>query len=113
VADWDSRFMGLALHVAEWSKDRSRKVGCVIVGPSNEIRAVGYNGFPRNINDDSCAPREAGQSIRGRSMRNETPFTTPRASDRAGGAVACMCHGFPAWTAPGQSSSRTERTDRP
>jgi len=50
VADWDSRFMGLALHIKEWSKDPT-KVGAVIVGDSNEIRSVGYNGFPRGVND--------------------------------------------------------------
>lgn len=43
--------MQLARHVGEWSKDRSRRVGCVVVGPDNEIRAIGYNGFPRNIDD--------------------------------------------------------------
>ena len=52
IANWDSRFMRLALHIATWSKDRSRKVGCVIVGTSNEIRATGYNGFPRGVDDD-------------------------------------------------------------
>lgn len=44
--------MKLALHIAAWSKDRSRKVGCVIVGNANEIRATGYNGFPRGVDDD-------------------------------------------------------------
>jgi dCMP deaminase len=44
--------MNLARHVAEWSKDRSTKVGAVIVGPSNEVRAIGYNGFPRGVDDD-------------------------------------------------------------
>jgi dCMP deaminase len=44
--------MELALHVASWSKDRSTQVGCVIVGPDREVRAIGYNGFPRNIVDD-------------------------------------------------------------
>ena len=55
MADWDARFMGLALHVGSWSKDRSTKVGCVVVGPSNEIRAVGYNGFVRGLDDDDAA----------------------------------------------------------
>src|SRR5271166_5144739 len=50
--DWDSRFLDLARYVGQWSKDRSRKVGCVIVGPHREIRAIGYNGFPRGIDDD-------------------------------------------------------------
>jgi dCMP deaminase len=53
MADWDSRFMELARHIAGWSKDRSRGVGCVIVGPDNEIRATGYNGFPRGVNDEA------------------------------------------------------------
>ena len=52
MADWDKRFMQLAMHIGNWSKDRSRKVGCVIVGPSNEVRGVGYNGFLRGANDN-------------------------------------------------------------
>lgn len=52
MANWDYRFMQLAIHVATWSKDRSTKVGCIIVGPGNEIRAIGYNGFVRGIDDD-------------------------------------------------------------
>ena len=48
---WDERLMGLALQVAGWSKDFSRKVGCVIVGPNNEVRSTGYNGFPRRVDD--------------------------------------------------------------
>jgi len=38
--------------VAKKSKDSSTKVGCVIVGPHNEIRGVGFNGMPRGIDDD-------------------------------------------------------------
>ena len=52
-ANWDKRFMELALHVASWSKDRSTKVGAVIVGSSNEIRSLGFNGFPRGCDDDA------------------------------------------------------------
>jgi dCMP deaminase len=48
---WDKFFMDMAKLVASKSKDRSRKVGCVIVGPDNEVRSVGYNGFPRGIAD--------------------------------------------------------------
>lgn len=44
--------MDLARHVAGWSKDRSTQVGCVIVGPRREIRSVGFNGFPRYVDDD-------------------------------------------------------------
>jgi dCMP deaminase len=48
---WDSYFLVIARHVAARSKDRSTKVGCVIVGPDNEIRSTGYNSFPRGIDD--------------------------------------------------------------
>ncbi len=48
---WDLRFLDLSRHIAQWSKDPSTKVGCVIVGPDREIRSTGYNGFPRGVAD--------------------------------------------------------------
>jgi dCMP deaminase len=54
MADWDQRFIELARHIGKWSKDSSRQVGCVIVGPANEIRATGFNGFPRGTNDEKA-----------------------------------------------------------
>jgi dCMP deaminase len=52
VANWDDRFMDLATFISTWSKDRSRQVGCVVVGPSNELRSIGFNGFPTGVDDD-------------------------------------------------------------
>jgi dCMP deaminase len=49
---WDQRWMSLAQHVAQWSKDRSRKIGCVIVDDRQVLVSLGWNGFPRGINDD-------------------------------------------------------------
>ncbi|MED5271805.1 MAG: dCMP deaminase family protein [Candidatus Thermoplasmatota archaeon] len=48
---WDLRFLKLAKHISEWSKDPSTKVGCIIVGEDREIRSTGFNGFPRGIED--------------------------------------------------------------
>lgn len=48
---WDLRFMDLALHVADWSKDPSTRVGSVIVAPDRRVLSLGYNGFPRGVND--------------------------------------------------------------
>lgn len=48
---WDRRFIQLARHIAQWSKDPSTQVGCVVVGPDREIRSTGFNGFPRGIED--------------------------------------------------------------
>ena len=50
--DWHSYFMHLAEQVALKSKDSSTKLGAIVVGPDHEIRATGYNSFPRGINDD-------------------------------------------------------------
>ena len=49
LGKWDHRFLTLARHVATWSIDSSTRVGCVIAGPANEVRAIGYNGLPRNV----------------------------------------------------------------
>ena len=49
---WNRRFMEVAFLVATWSKDTSTKTGAVIVGPDKEIRATGYNGPVRGVNDD-------------------------------------------------------------
>jgi dCMP deaminase len=49
---WDIRFIELAKHISNWSKDPSTKVGCVVVGEDREIRSTGFNGFPRGIEDD-------------------------------------------------------------
>jgi dCMP deaminase len=48
---WERRFLRLAEHIADWSKDPSTRVGCVVVGPDREIRSTGFNGFPRGIAD--------------------------------------------------------------
>jgi dCMP deaminase len=55
---WDIRFMSLARFISNWSKERGRVVGAVIVGPDLEIRATGFNGFPRGVNDDVEARHE-------------------------------------------------------
>lgn len=49
---WDTRFLRLAAHVSEWSKDPSTQVGAVICDNQNRVVSLGYNGFPRGINDD-------------------------------------------------------------
>ena len=48
---WKKRFLDLASHIAEWSKDPSTKVGAVIVDDKRRIVATGYNGFPKGVRD--------------------------------------------------------------
>jgi dCMP deaminase len=48
---WDKRFLELAELISTWSKDPSTKTGSVIVRPDKTIASVGFNGFPRGIED--------------------------------------------------------------
>lgn len=48
---WDLRFLDLASRIALWSKDPSRGVGAVIVSPTRQIIATGFNGLPRGVAD--------------------------------------------------------------
>ena len=50
--NWDQMFMGVALLVANRSKDPSTQVGSVIVSPDNKIVSTGYNGLPNGCSDD-------------------------------------------------------------
>lgn len=51
--DWEKYYIDMAEFISQKSKDRSTKVGCVIVGPDFEVRSTGYNGFPRGVNDEA------------------------------------------------------------
>jgi len=42
-----SKYFGVVNEIANLSKDTSTKVGAIILGPSFEIRSLGYNGAPR------------------------------------------------------------------
>jgi dCMP deaminase len=48
---WHSRFITLATHIADWSKDPSTKVGAVIVDDERRVVSLGYNGLPRGMVD--------------------------------------------------------------
>ena len=49
---WTVRFLRLAREVSTYSKDPSTKVGAVIVRPDKSVVSVGFNGFPRKMDDD-------------------------------------------------------------
>lgn len=48
---WDRHFLDMALAHSVMSKDPNKKAGAVIVGPDREIRSMGFNGFPRGVED--------------------------------------------------------------
>lgn len=51
MTDWNQRFLSLAEHIAQWSKDPSTQVGAVIVDPCRRIVSTGYNGLPQGVDD--------------------------------------------------------------
>ena len=53
MKNWDQYFIEMADHVATKSKDRSTKVGAVIVGKPNIVLSTGFNGFPMGVDDDN------------------------------------------------------------
>lgn len=52
-----AKYMGIANAVAQLSKDTSTKVGALIIGATNEVRSMGYNGSPRG-----CAADDHGDA---------------------------------------------------
>lgn len=49
------KYLGIVNEVAKLSKDSSTKAGALILGPSKEIRSLGYNGAPRGCSADEDA----------------------------------------------------------
>ena len=61
---WTQRFLELAAHVAEWSKDPSTRVGAVAVAPdSRAVLSTGYNGLPRGVEDFPCRMQRPGKYL--------------------------------------------------
>lgn len=52
---WIDYFLGLAKVVSQRSHDIHTKHGCIITDKNNRILGVGYNGFPKGL-DDSKLP---------------------------------------------------------
>lgn len=51
--NWTDYFLGLAKVVSQKSHDIHTQHGCVITDLNNRILGVGYNGFPRGLDDNS------------------------------------------------------------
>ena len=51
IPSFDEMFIETARLWARKSKDKNTKIGACIAGPDNELISVGYNSFPRGIDD--------------------------------------------------------------
>ncbi|MFW5852703.1 MAG: deoxycytidylate deaminase [Nanoarchaeota archaeon] len=60
---WDEYFMSFAKTAATKSKDPSTKVGACIVDKDRRIVGLGYNGFPKKIDDDSLPMAREGSFL--------------------------------------------------
>lgn len=93
---WDRYFIQMAKTVKTKSQDRSTKVGVVIVGEDNEVLSVGFNGFPRGIDDNNEAYHERPMKykITEHAERNAV-YNAARQGIRLKGATAYFADGEP------------------
>ena len=64
LSKWTKRFLDMAAHVAEWSKDPSTRVGAVAVDPdSRAVLSTGYNGLPRGVEDHCSRMQRPGKYL--------------------------------------------------
>lgn len=61
---WDLRFLEMAELVSTWSKDPSTKCGAVLVRPDKTVASIGYNGFPRAMDDDEKIYLDRDEKLR-------------------------------------------------
>jgi dCMP deaminase len=50
---WTNYFLGLAVVASKKSHDVHTQHGCIITDSHNRILGLGYNGFPRGLDDES------------------------------------------------------------
>lgn len=60
---WDTYFMGVAILSSKRSKDPSTQVGACLVNQNKKIIGIGYNGFPRGIEDDEFPWQKDGSFL--------------------------------------------------
>ena len=53
--NWDEYFMGIANLSSLRSKDPNTKVGACIVDNEHKVVSIGYNGMPRNCDEEQLS----------------------------------------------------------
>jgi dCMP deaminase len=89
--EWDIYFMQMAKLVSTKSKDKSTKVGTVIVGKGREVLSTGYNGLPRGISYDDPSKHERPEKyIWFEHSERNAIFNSARVGIRLEGATAYL-----------------------
>lgn len=52
LSNWNWKYLSQAVFISGWSKDPSKKVGCVISNEFDIPIGQGFNGFPKGVKDD-------------------------------------------------------------
>ena len=89
---WDDRFIDLAYKISSWSRDPSTRVGAVIVRPDKTIASVGFNGFPRGVDD--CPDRYSNRPLKYQMVLHAEPNAILSAREPLNG-YALFCVPFP------------------
>lgn len=85
---WNHRMLGLARHVASWSKDPSTKVGAVLADEHNRVISLGFNGPPRGADD---SPTSRDRKLR-RTIHAENNAILFAQRDLTGTTLYCTHH---------------------
>jgi len=101
---WQQRWFRRAIETGKWSKDEKHKIGCIIVDDDNIELSGGFNGFPRQVEDDDRllyknrdiknriiihaeANAVASAARKGRSLLNGTAFCTQAPCSQCAGLL--------------------------
>ena len=90
--NWDEYFMGIAILSAQRSKDPSTQVGACIVSNENRILSVGYNGMPRNCDDDEYPWDREGDELNTKYMFVCHAELNAILNFRGGNLSGCRCY---------------------
>ena len=83
-------WIDIAERVSKESKDRSTKVGCVIVSSDNTILSTGWNGFPRGVNDDEAKHERPAKYEWTEHAERNAIFNAARMGTQLNGATAYL-----------------------
>lgn len=89
MSKWDNRFLGLAKHVADWSKDPSTQVGAVLVR-DRFVVSMGFNGFPAGVADTAERMNNRDLKLKFTLHAEENAILTAHADLRG-----CTCYTWP------------------
>jgi dCMP deaminase len=97
VPSWHKYFMTMAELAKTKSKDRSTQVGAVVVGNGNTVLSMGYNGFPRGVNDEvrSRHDRPGKYSYTEHAERNSIYAAAKNGIKLNGSIMYVSCGGVP------------------